>query len=60
MSVCRIPSLTSDALVEITVVTGQTELAGVVDDQVPVNGHRVGMGAEVHHLRVVWVGRRRV
>ena len=60
MSVCRIPSLTSDALVEITFVTDRTKLDGVVDDQGPVSGHRVGIGAEVHHLRVVWVGRHLV
>ena len=57
MFVCRILTLTSDALVDITVVTGRTGLAGVVGDHIPVNGHSVGMGAEVQHLRVVLVGR---
>ena len=54
---CRILTLTSDTLVDITVDTGRTGLASVVDDPVPVSGHSVGTVAEVHHLRVVLVGR---
>ena len=54
MFVCRMLILTSNALEDITVGTGQ---AGVVDDHLLVNGHSVGVGAKVQHLRVVLVGR---